>query len=193
MPLLQSTIVCCSCFSCNTTLKIAYFCCFLQYKLIGVIIAIDSIYKFGWCVVGNHHHTLANVPCSCLLPHDRTYACSLAIQCRNCSPCCLLIAIQHKKTCSSLSSLLAIISAHMAMAASCSHPCDTMKNMLSMLSLLAIHYKKYAFTSNGVKTLSSHESKATSQQLCVWRAFLTSFLQGKNSKTVLVAGKIEGI
>jgi hypothetical protein len=44
---------------------------------------------------------------------------------------------------------------------------------------------KYALASNGVKTQSSRESKAASQQLCVWWAFSTSFLQGKSFKTIM--------
>jgi hypothetical protein len=43
----------------------------------------------------------------------------------------------------------------------------------------------------GKETNHRKKSKATSQQLCIWQAFLTSFLQGKNFKTILIAvGKV---
>jgi hypothetical protein len=53
-------------------------------------------------------------------------------------------------------------------------------------SLLAIQHKNLLFTSNGVKTQSSHESKAKSQRLCVWWAFDLYFFLGKIFETTSI-------
>ncbi len=45
---------------------------------------------------------------------------------------------------------------------------------------------KYALASDAVKTQSLRESKAVSQQLRVWRAFSTSFLQGKSFEAISI-------
>ena len=85
------------CFSCNTTLTIAPCWHFLQYELVAMMIATNSIWKFDCCMVGHHCHTLTTFPCPWSLPRNRTYPYSTAIQCKNCSPRCSLIAIRHKK------------------------------------------------------------------------------------------------
>ncbi len=51
---------------------------------------------------------------------------------------------------------------------------------------------KYALAGNGVKTQLLRESKAASQQLHVWRAFSTSFFQGKSFEAISILVEKKG-
>jgi hypothetical protein len=97
-------------------------------------------------MVGHHRHTLTTVPCILAmvdfhLPDVRLLHCNVYKFLSLLTPLQYNVKIvgllacssgYNIKTHSSLLSLLAIDSVHIAMVASCSHPWNTLKNMLSM-------------------------------------------------------------
>ncbi len=179
----------CHCSSCDTTWKIC---------LMSSLLALNSKWKFDCCRVGHHCHTIATVPCiltmvECCLHSPLQYnvhhwlaplryhvviACSLTIQCENCIIIACSLQYDINNTIVIIAMLVACILA-------------IWQKKISMSLLLAIG-QKYALASDRVKAESLHESKATSQQLSVWRAFLTSFFWGKFFETSsILAEKVQ--
>ncbi len=193
-PLVQHQKNNCHCFFCNKTLKICPLLCSTAYDI--------QLLHSGPC------HTLAIFPCVLAMidfVFTRSllmYTCSLGIKCKHFFVIARSLAIWHKKHDSRHCSFLWLTvksvwllcwnilgihkqkSSHIAMA-SCLRLCDTTKKVL--MSLLLAIQQKYALASDDVKAQLAHKSKATSQQLCVWRAFWTSFFWGKNFETILIS------